>query len=348
MPEEGDRMTPSTSIRSLVHRLVDGPELPTEGRLPGFKAASGWLNSAPLTPEGLRGRVVLTDFWTYTCINWLRTLPYLRAWHAKYEPHGLTIVGVHTPEFAFERTEANVVPRAQEFGVDYPIALDAEYGVWSAFANNYWPAVYIADAEGRIRYHHFGEGEYAMTEMVIQRLLADAGATGFDPELVSVGPVGFEVPADWSTLRSPETYLGYSRASGLAAPDHARLDEPFAVPEPRGLSLNRWSPMGDWTIASHASVVNAAGGRLAFRYQARDVNIVMGSSSAGTAIPFRVRIDGQSPGADHGFDVDSDGLGSVTDQRLYQLIRHAGPVRERLLELEFLEPGAEVYCFTFG
>lgn len=341
-------MTGPTSIRSLVHRLVDAPELPVESRMPGFEAASGWLNGGPLTPDGLRGRVVLVDFWTYTCINWLRTLPYLRAWHTKYEPHGLTIIGAHTPEFGFEREEANVVPRAREFGVAFPIALDAEYGVWNAFANHYWPAVYVADAEGRIRYHHFGEGEYAMTEMVIQRLLADAGATGFEPELVAVEPMCFEVAADWSTLRSPETYLGYSRASGLAAPGDARLDQPFDFPEPPSLGLNHWSPIGDWTLASHASVGNAAGARVAFRFQARDANLVMGPALCSAAIPFRVRLDGQAPGADHGFDTDAEGLGTLADQRLYQLIRHTGAVYERLLEIEFLGPAAEAYCFTFG
>ena len=274
-------MSAPASIRSLVHRLVDAPELPVEGRMPGFDAATGWLNGGPLTPDGLRGRVLLVDFWTYTCINWLRTLPYLRAWHTKYEPHGLTIIGAHTPEFGFERIEDNVVPRAREFGVEFPIALDAEYGVWNAFANHYWPAVYVADDRGRIRYHHFGEGEYAMTEMVIQRLLIDAGATGFDPELAVVDPVGFEVAADWTTLRSPETYLGYGRASGLAAPADAVLDRPFDFPEPSALGLNLWSPVGRWTVAAHASVAHEAGGRIVFRFQARDVNLVMGPSSRG-------------------------------------------------------------------
>jgi thiol-disulfide isomerase/thioredoxin len=316
--------------------------------MPGFDAATGWLNGGPLTPDGLRGRVVLVDFWTYTCINWLRTLPYLRAWHAKYEPHGLTIIGAHTPEFGFERIEDNVVPRAREFGVEFPIALDAEYGVWNAFANHYWPAVYIADTEGRIRYHHSGEGEYAMTEMVIQRLLTDAGATGFDPELVAVDPVGFEVEADWTTLRSPETYLGYGRTSGLAAPADAVLDLPFDFPEPSARGLNRWSPVGRWTVAPHASVGHEAGGRIAFRFQARDVNLVMGPSSRGGAIPFRVCIDGAAPGAAHGFDTDADGLGMLTDQRLHQLIRQTGPIDERLIEIDFLNAGAEAYCFTFG
>ena len=343
----GPTRTPAF-LRSLLHRQEGAPNLPIEGRLPGFEGATGWLGSGPLTPEGLRGRVVLVDFWTYTCINWLRTLPYLRAWHAKYERHGLTIVGVHTPEFGFERIEANILPRAREFGVEYPIAVDADYGVWGAFSNHYWPAAYVADAQGRIRYHHFGEGEYPMTEMVIQLLLADAGATGFDPELVSVEPVGFEVPADWGSLGSPETYLSSARGAGLTAPGGARLDQPYDYPAPSGLPLNGWSPVGSWTVARHASVLHTAGGRIAFRFQARDVNLVMGPASPGSSVPFRVRLDGRAPGSDRGFDVDAGGSGSVADQRLYQLIRQAGPVQERLLEIEFLEAGVEAYCFTFG
>jgi thiol-disulfide isomerase/thioredoxin len=317
--EDGPTRMPA-ALRSLLHRQSDAPDLPIEGPLPGFEGATGWLGSGPLTPDGLRGRVVLINFWTYTCINWLRTLPYLRAWHAKYEQHGLTIVGVHTPEFGFERLEANVVPRAREFGVEYPIALDSDYGVWDAFA---------------------------MTEMVIQRLLAESGATGFDPDLVSVEPVRFEVPADWHSLRSPETYLSSARGAGLTAPG-ARLDQPWDYPAPAGLPLNGWSPVGTWTVARHASVLHSAGGRIVFRFQARDVNLVMGPASTRSSVPFRVRLDGQAPGSARGFDVDADGRGTVADQRLYQLVRQAGAVHERLLEIEFPDAGAEAYCFTFG
>ena len=206
--------------------------------------ATGWLNSDPLTPEGLRGRVVLVDFWTYTCINWLRTAPYLRAWDAKYRGQGLTVVGVHTPEFGFEGNVDNVIARTKGFGVEYPVAIDTDYGVWQAFANHFWPAVYIADAEGRIRYHHFGEGEYAMTEMVVQQLLLEAGAEGVDPELVDVEPQGFEVAADWSTLRTPETYVSFGRSAGFASPAPARYDEPYDYPEPSRLDLNQWAPVG--------------------------------------------------------------------------------------------------------
>ena len=336
-------------LRSVAHHLAGDPgEFPVEGHLPSFEGATGWLNSEPLTPGGLRGRVVVVDFWTYTCINWLRTAPYVKAWDAKYRDVGLTAIGVHTPEFGFEQNVDNVVAQSHTFGVEYPIAIDSNYGVWEAFANHFWPAIYIADAEGRIRYHHFGEGEYAMTEMVMQQLLLDAGAHGFDPDLVSVEPKGFEVPADWSTLRSPETYLGYGRSPGFASPDHARFNEPRTYPEPSSLALNEWAPSGTWTLAQYAAVVDEPGGRIAFRFHARDVNLVMGPPARGTSVPFRVLLDGQPPRGNHGFDVDDQGNGTLAEQRLHQLIRQAGPVGERLFEIEFLDVGAEAYCFTFG
>ncbi len=346
MPTASPRQT---LVRSIAHRLAGDPaELPIEGHLPSFDGATGWLDTEPLTPEGLRGRVVLVDFWTYTCINWLRTLPYVRAWDAKYRDLGLTVIGVHTPEFGFEHDLDNVITRSRQFGVEYPVAVDSEYGVWQAFANHFWPAVYIADAEGRIRYHHFGEGEYAMTEMVVQQLLLEAGADGVDPELVSVDPHGFEVAADWQTLRTPETYLAYGRSAGFASFEQARFDEPHHYPESPRLGLNQWAPSGTWTLASHAAVLDEPGGRIAFRYQARDVNLVMGPSLRGKPAPFRVTIDGAAPGSAHGFDVDEEGNGTLAEQRLYQLIREPGQVRERLFAIEFLDAGAEAYCFTFG
>jgi len=343
-----DRRGPGL-VRSIVHRLAGEPgELPIEGHLPSFHGATGWLNSEPLTPEALRGRVVLVDFWTYTCINWLRTLPYRRAWAAKYADAGLTVIGVHTPEFGFEGDVDNVIARSRTFGVEYPIAIDSDYGVWRAFANHFWPALYIADPEGRIRYHHFGEGEYAMAEMVVQQLLLEAGAEGVDPDLVSVEPVGFEVPADWATLRSPETYLAYGRSAGFASPDSARFDEPHVYPGSSQLGLNQWAPSGTWTLAQHAAVVNEPGGRIAFQFQARDVNLVMGPASRGTSVSFRVLLDGRAPGDAHGFDIDEQGNGTLADQRLYQLIRQPGSIAERRVEIEFLDVGAEAYCFTFG
>ena len=336
-------------LRTLAHRLAgDADVLPVEGHLPSFDGATRWLNSEPLTPELLRGRVVLVDFWTYTCINWLRTLPYRRAWAAKYADAGLTVIGVHTPEFGFEKDIDNVTAQSRTFAVEYPIAVDSNYGVWEAFANHFWPAVYIADAEGRIRYHHFGEGEYAMIEMVVQQLLLEAGAPDVDPDLVAVQPTGFEVPADWGTLRSPETYLAFGRSAGFASPDQARFNQPYTYPEPSRLDINQWAPSGTWTLAQHAAVVDEGGGRIAFQFQARDVDLVMGPSRRGTPIPFRVLLDGQAPGSAHGFDVDEGGNGTLADQRLYQLIRQTGSIEERRFEIEFLDAGAEAYCFTFG
>ena len=342
-------MSATQFLRSLAHRPdPESPVLPVEGHLAAFDGATGWLNSEPLTPEGLRGRVVLVDFWTYTCINWLRTLPYVRAWAAKYANHGLTVIGVHTPEFGFEHTRDNVVAQSGVMGVEYPIALDNDYAVWRAFANNYWPALYIADAEGRIRFHHFGEGEYAMSEMVIQQLLIDAGGKGFEPDLAAVDPTGFELPADWQTLRSPETYLGFGRSTGFASPEAVEFDEPHRYPDVPRLSLNQWAPIGTWTLALHAAVLHEAPGRIALRFQARDVNLVMSPAERGTSAPFRVLLDGAPPGAAHGFDVDPEGNGNLADQRLYQLIRQQGPIAERLVEIEFQSAGAEAYCFTFG
>jgi hypothetical protein len=336
-------------LRSLVHHLPgDSGDLPVEGQLPAFTGATGWLNSEPLTPEGLHGRVVLVDFWTYTCVNWLRTLPYVRAWDAKYAAQGLTTIGVHTPEFDFEHDLANITTQARALHVPYPIAVDSDYGVWNSFANHYWPAVYLADAQGRIRYHHFGEGEYAMTEMAIQQLLLEAGATDVNPELVSVDPVGLEVAADYQTLRSPETYLGYGQATGMASPDGLRADAAHDYTPATRLRLNEWAPAGGWAISRRAATATAANARLAFRFQARDVNLVMGPAAHETAIPFRVSLDGQPATGAHGTDVAADGTGTVGEQRTYQLIRQSGPIAERTVEIAFLDPGVELFCFTFG
>src|SRR4051794_3910373 len=321
-PETGRRSELAGAVRTLAHRLSgDRSVLPDEGRLGSFDSATGWLNSDPLTPDGLRGRVVVVDFWTYTCVNWLRTLPYRRAWDAKYREHGLTIVGVHTPEFGFERNVDNVTRRSGEFGVTYPIAVDSDYGVWSAFANHFWPALYLADADGRIRYHHFGEGDYPMTEMAIQQLLIDAGADGIDTDLVMVEPKGLEVAADWRTLQSPETYLGHRHASGFAQEDEARLDVPSRYAAPARLSLNTWALSGAWTVAGHAAVLAEAGGRIAFQFHARDVNLVMGPSEAVRSPRYRVFLDGEPLLDANGTDVDASRRGIVDAQRTYQLIR---------------------------
>jgi thiol-disulfide isomerase/thioredoxin len=336
-------------IRSIAHHLAgDQRALPVEGRLASFDGATGWLNSDPLTPEDLRGRVVLVDFWTYTCVNWLRTLPYLRAWATKYHDGGLTVVGVHTPEFGFEGNIDNVVAQSRNLGVEYPVALDSDYAVWGAFANHFWPAVYIADEEGRIRFHHFGEGEYPMTEMVLQQLLRDAGADGNDQDLVTVDPRGLEVAADWQTLQSPETYVGYNQSTGFAQEAIASFDEPRVYTLPGRLRLNEWGLSGNWTVAGHAAVLDERDGRIAFQFHARDLNLVMGPTSRGASIPFRVFLDGQLATDAHGTDVDPDGSGTVSDQRTYQLIRQPGAIDDHLFEVEFSDAGVEAYCFTFG
>ncbi len=321
--------------------------LPVEGHLAGFDGATGWLNSPPLAPDDLRGKVVLVDFWTYTCINWLRTLAYVRAWAEKYEGDGLVVIGVHTPEFPFERDEDNVRWAVEDMAVGYPVALDPDYEVWRAFANHYWPAAYYADAEGRIRHHQFGEGGYEECERVIQMLLGEAGREDVPDDLVSVTPHGFELQADWDNLRSPETYLGYEQAQNFASPGSV-ADEPRAYRVPEPLNLNEWALAGDWTIEAGASVPNGAGGRLAFRFHARDAHLVMGPRERGTEVPFRVLLDGGPPGAAHGHDVDEEGNGTLSQQRLHQLIRQPGSIRERTLEITFPEAGAEAYCFTFG
>jgi thiol-disulfide isomerase/thioredoxin len=321
--------------------------LPIEGHLPGFDGATGWLNSSPLTPAELRGRVVLVDFWTFTCINWLRTLAFVRAWAAKYRALGLVVIGVHTPEFPFEREVDNVREAAKDMRVEYPIALDSDYQVWSAFANRYWPAVYLADAEGRIRYHHFGEGDYEESEWMIQHLLREAAGEGIDNELVSVAPDGFEAQADWTNLRSPETYLGYTQGQNLNSPSGVAYDEPRSYVTPESLQLNTWALAGNWTIQEGASVLNEAGGRIAFRFHARDVHLVL-RSRTGTVVPFRVLVDSEAPGTAHGLDIDEEGRGILLQPRLYQLVRQPGPITDRTFEIAFLDTGVEAYVFTFG
>ncbi len=323
-------------------------QLPVEGEFPSLSSATGWLNSPPLMAPGLRGKVVLVDFWTYTCINWLRTLPYIRAWAEKYKDQGLVLIGVHTPEFPFERDIDNVRRAVADMAVDYPVAIDNDYAIWRAFRNEYWPALYIIDGHGYIRHHHFGEGGYEQAERIIQPLLAENGARGLDPELVTVDARGIEQAADWGSLNSPENYVGYGRTENFASPGDAAPDEPrdYAVPE--RLRLNQWALAGDWTVHQQATALNSAGGRIADRFHARDLHLVMGPAARGTLVRFRVLIDGRPPGAAHGADVDDQGKGTVTDQRLYQLIRQPGPIADHTFEITFLDPGIEAYAFTFG
>jgi thiol-disulfide isomerase/thioredoxin len=320
---------------------------PAEGELASLRGATAWLNSQPLTATGLQGKVVLIDIWTYTCINWLRTLPYVRAWAEKYKPQGLVVIGVHSPEFPFEHDIDNVRRAAKDMRVEYPIAIDNDFSIWRGFNNRYWPALYLIDARGRIRYQHFGEGEYERSERAIQKALTDAGASGVGAALVSVEGQGAEAAADWGSLKSPENYVGYERTEGFASGD-AKLDAPHVYGAPAQLRLNQWALSGNWTMKPQAVALNKANGRIACGFHARDVHLVMGPATRGTAVRFRVRIDGQPPGAAHGVDADAQGDGTVSDQRLYQLIRQPNPIADRRFEIEFLDPGVEAFAFTFG
>lgn len=310
-------------------------------QIPALDGASAWLNSPQLTPAELRGRVVVVDFWTLTCINWLRTEPYVRAWSQAYRDDGLVVIGVHAPEFSFEHEIDRVRKAIEERAIDYPVALDNDYAVWQAFDNHYWPALYFVDRDGVIRDRHFGEGRYEQSELVIQRLL------GLEREPVSVEAVGVEAEADWENLRTPETYLGYARAEHFASPNDAGFDERRSYELPDRLGLNHWGLAGEWTIERERVVLDQGGGSIAYRFHARDAHLVL-STRAQEPIPFRVLIDGEAPGAAHGIDVDENGGGLLGDGRLYQLVREPGPVGERTLEITFLQQGAEAYVFTFG
>jgi thiol-disulfide isomerase/thioredoxin len=319
-----------------------------DDELQGLRRATEWLNSPPLTQTDLRGKVVLVDFWTYTCINWLRTLPYVRAWAEKYRDHGLVVIGVHTPEFEFEEGSENVRAAVATLGISYPVAADNDYGVWRAFHNQAWPALYFVDARGRVRFRHFGEGRYEEAERTIQALLAEAGANGAPAELVLPDARGVEAAADWASLKSPETYLGYERATGFASRSGPVYDARRTYAAPERLGLNRWALAGRWTMRRQFVALNDAGGRIAYRFHARDVHLVMGPATKGTEVRFRVRLDGHPPGAAHGGDVDEQGYGVVGEQRLYQLIRQPYPVVEHELEIEFLDAQVEAFAFTFG
>jgi thiol-disulfide isomerase/thioredoxin len=329
------------SARQLFERL----QLPVGTELPTFDGATAWLNSTPLTPEDLHEKVVLVDFWTYTCINWLRTLPYLRAWHDVYTHHGLVVVGVHTPEFGIEHDLEQVERATHALRVPYPIAVDNDYAIWNAFGNRYWPALYLADEGGRLRHHHFGEGGYARTERAIRALLDDNVDELPDPP--EVRPRGIELPAG-RFLRAAETYLGAARCSGFASSGGGVVGErrEYTIPEP--LHTNRWGLSGRWISGSEAVVLDGPKGRIAYRFHARDVNLILAPPADGTDIPFRVSVDGRPPHDDHGLDVDGEGDGVVRDARLYQLVRTTGSIRSRTFEVEFFAPGVAALCFTFG
>jgi thiol-disulfide isomerase/thioredoxin len=322
--------------------------LPVEGELRSLGGATGWLNSQPLTKDGLRGKVVLVDFWTYTCINWLRSLPYVRGWAGKYKEQGLVVIGVHTPEFRFEKDIDNVCRAAKDMKVDFPIAIDNDHAIWRAFDNQYWPALYLIDAQGRIRHHQFGEGGYERSERIIQQLLGEAGISGIGDQLAAVDARGIEAEADWDDLKSPENYLGHERTQNFVSPGGAVLERRRVYAAPARMKLNDWTLSGDWTVKKDAVVLNKANGRIAYRFHARDLHLVMGPAVRGASVRFRVLIDGQPPGAAHGIDVDDQGNGTVAEQRLYQLIRQSTPIADRQFEIEFLDPGVEAFAFTFG
>ena len=324
-----------------------GEALPVEGTLPSLTGATGWLNSAPLTPASLRGKVVLVDFWTYSCINCLRSLPYVEAWYDKYKDHGLVVIGVHSPEFAFEKDPANVSAAVKRLGVTYPVALDSDYAVWQGFNNEYWPADYFIDAQGRIRHHYFGEGGYAEGEDTIRRLLTEAGYKDLPGGYVHPGAKGAQAASSGDYGRSPETYVGYARAEHFASGQVAH-DDAFVYRTPATLATNQWALAGRWTVHAQDATLDAANGSISYRFRGRDLHLVLGPGSDGRPVRFRITLDGQAPGADHGMDTDAAGKGTVTAQRLYQLVRQAHGNGERTFTITFLDPGVRAYAFTFG
>ena len=340
-------MTSDTSKTTRTASDTMADMLPVEGTLPSLDGAVEWLNSPPLTAAALKGKVVLVDFWTYSCINCLRALPYVRAWAEKYKDQGLVVIGVHAPEFAFEKNIANVKKAVSDLKVDYPVAIDNNYAIWRAFNNQYWPAHYFIDAEGRIRHHHFGEGDYDNSERIIQLLLSQAGRTLNNAGLVNVSASGAQAAADMKRVKSPETYLGYERAENFVSPGGAVRDMRHTYQADVD-ELNAWGLKGDWTIADERASLDAPGGAIVYRFHARDLHLVLGPGRDGKPIRFRVTIDGKPPGADHGMDTDAEGNGTVTGERLYQLVRQKGDVADRTFEIEFLDPGVRAYAFTFG
>lgn len=315
--------------------------------LPDLSGAVAWLNSKPLNRDELKGRVVLVDFWTYSCINCIRTLPYIRAWAERYKDSGLVVLGIHTPEFAFEKDSGNVRQAVGDLKIAYPVALDNDYAIWKAFNNKYWPADYLVDVNGNIRHHHFGEGKYEETEKHIQELLKERNGQTTFSDTVKVSGSGAEAPPD-TDVQSPETYVGYERADAFMSPGGFRQDKPFRYSVPEHLELNQWGFSGNWTDGAQQATLTATPGKIVYRFHARDLHLVLGPSSNGKPIRFRVMIDGKPPGDNHGVDTDTAGNGAVTEHRLYQLIRQKGTVDDRTFEIEFLEPGVQVFAFTFG
>jgi len=319
-----------------------------QGKLASLDQANEWLNSPALTPESLRGKVVLINFWTYTCINWRRQAAYVRAWQEKYKDQGLVVIGIHAPEFEFEKNTANVRWAASDMKVTYPIAVDNNHTIWRAFKNQAWPALYFIDAQGRVRDHFFGEGNYEQSETLIQALLRKAGATSVSRDLVVVEARGHEAPADWANLRSRENYVGFERTEDFASSGGFLRNKPHIYQPPAKLSPNEWALSGDWTVKKDAAALNMPRGSITYRFHARDLHLVMGPAARASSVKFRVLLDGQPPGAARGLDIDEQGYGAVTEQRMYTLIRQPGPIVDRDFEIEFFEAGAEVFAFTFG
>ncbi|NJL08420.1 MAG: cytochrome c biogenesis protein DipZ [Methylacidiphilales bacterium] len=350
----GGAMSPSVVMQGGPAMMMkpksgaaESDTLPVEGTMPSLDGAVAWLNGPPLTAAGLKGKVVLVDFWTYSCINCLRSIPYVRAWAEKYRDQGLVVIGVHAPEFAFEKSIDNVKKAVADLGITYPVAIDNDYAIWRAFNNQYWPAHYFIDAEARIRHHHFGEGDYAGSERVIQQLLAEAGRSNVPTGATAVSATGAEAASDGRDVLSPETYIGYERAENFVSPGGAvpNAVHAYVDGDPR---LNEWGLVGDWTIGPQQATLDAPGGKIVYRFHARDLHLVLGPGAKDKPVRFRVTIDGAPPGDSHGVDVAADGTGTITDERLYQLVRQSGPIADRTFTIEFLDPGVRAYSFTFG
>jgi thiol-disulfide isomerase/thioredoxin len=331
----------------LFENLAIASETRDEGPMPNLDGAVAWLNSAPLTTKALRGKVVLVNFWTYSCINSLRELPYMKAWAAKYKDAGLVVLGVHAPEFGFEKDPANVKTAVLDLKVAYPIPIDSNHSIWRAFHNEYWPADYFVDAKGRIRYHHFGEGEYVKSERVIQTLLKENGATGLDETPVRITAGGAEAPPS-QDVRSEETYAGYARTENFASPERMAPDSRKTYSPPPRPALNQWGLGGSWKAGGESDTLESAPGRIVFRFHARDLHMVLGAAKDGKPVGFKVKLNGAAPGGDHGSDSAADGAGEVREPRMYQLIRQKGPIEDVTFEIEFLDPGIEAFSFTFG
>jgi cytochrome c biogenesis protein CcdA/thiol-disulfide isomerase/thioredoxin len=347
---DGIKPTPSpTDTMAMSNSLPDSRTLPIEGDMPPLSGATAWLNSAPLSTESLRGKVVLVDFWTYSCINCLRALPYVAGWYEKYKDHGLVVLGVHAPEFAFEKDPGNVRRAVAELHIAYPVALDNNYAIWQGFNNQYWPAHYFVDSQGRIRAHHFGEGNYDESEQLLRRLLIEAGNVDLPPAGIdTAGVMAVQEAPDQAHDQSPETYVGYQRAENFASSGGLAQDRPKLYSAPESLALNHWALAGSWSVDPEKAVLGIAPGKIVFRFFARDLHLVLGPASGGKPVRYRVMLDGAAPAANHGADTDAEGQGVIREQRLYQLIRQSGDVREHVFSIEFLDDGVQAYSFTFG